>query len=51
VKGEAGDLVTVAAKGAYTGKPRVALIIQSELFDALDSVTLYACHCERSEAI
>lgn len=24
-----GDLVTVAAKGAYTGKPRPALVIQA----------------------
>lgn len=35
-----GDLVTVAAKGTYSGKPRVALIIQSDLFTELGSVTL-----------
>ncbi len=34
-----GDLVTVAAPGDYS-KPRPALIIQSELFDELPSVTL-----------
>lgn len=34
-----GDLVTVAAPGDY-GKPRPALIIQSDLFDELPSVTL-----------
>jgi len=34
-----GDVVTVAAPGDY-GKPRPALVIQSDLFDALPSVTL-----------
>ena len=34
-----GDLVTVAAPGD-TGKPRPALIIQSDLFEELPSVTL-----------
>jgi mRNA interferase MazF len=34
-----GDLVTVAAPGDY-GKPRPALVIQSELFDEMPSVTL-----------
>ena len=34
-----GDIVTVAAPGDF-GKPRPALVIQSELFDALPSVTL-----------
>lgn len=34
-----GDIVTVAAPGDY-GKPRPALIIQSDLFDELPSVTL-----------
>ncbi len=34
-----GDLVTVAAPGDY-GKPRPALVIQSDLFDDLPSVTL-----------
>lgn len=35
-----GDIVTVAAKGHYSGKPRPALILQSDLFSALGSVTL-----------
>ncbi|MBI2969160.1 MAG: type II toxin-antitoxin system PemK/MazF family toxin [Gammaproteobacteria bacterium] len=35
-----GDLVTVAAKGTYTGKPRAALVVQSDLFSELGSVTL-----------
>ncbi|MES2562184.1 MAG: type II toxin-antitoxin system PemK/MazF family toxin [Pseudomonadota bacterium] len=34
-----GDLVTVAVPGDY-GKPRPALVIQSDLFDELPSVTL-----------
>ena len=34
-----GELVTVAAPGDY-GKPRPALVIQSDLFDELPSVTL-----------
>jgi mRNA interferase MazF len=34
-----GDLVTVAAPGDV-GKPRPALVIQSDLFDELPSVTL-----------
>ena len=35
-----GSLVTVAAKGHYSGKPRPALVLQSDLFAAMDSVTL-----------
>ena len=35
-----GDIVTVAAKGHDSGKPRPALILQSDLFAALGSVTL-----------
>lgn len=34
-----GDLVTVTLKGDY-GKPRPALVIQSDLFDAHPSVTI-----------
>jgi mRNA interferase MazF len=36
-----GDLVTVAAKGAYTGKPRPAVVIQAgETLPYRDSVTV-----------
>ena len=36
-----GAIVVVAAKGAYTGKPRPAVIVQSQLFNATHaSVTL-----------
>jgi mRNA interferase MazF len=34
-----GDLVTIALPGAY-GKPRPALVIQADFFDALPSVTV-----------
>lgn len=29
-----GDIVVVATKGAYTGKPRPTLVVQSDLFNA-----------------
>ena len=36
-----GDIVVVATKGAYTGKPRPALVVQDDLFnDVHPSVTL-----------
>ena len=35
-----GDLVTIAQKGDYESKPRPAVVIQSDVFDALDSVTV-----------
>jgi mRNA interferase MazF len=35
-----GDVVTVAAKGHYSGKPRPALVVQADHFAALDSVTI-----------
>ncbi len=28
-----GDIVVVATKGAYTGKPRPALVVQSDVFN------------------
>ena len=34
-----GDLVTIVLPGAY-GKPRPALVVQSDLFDTLASVTV-----------
>jgi len=34
-----GDVVTIVLPGAY-GKPRPALVVQSDLFDALASVTV-----------
>lgn len=36
-----GDIVVVATKGAYTGKPRPAVIVQADIFNqAHASVTL-----------
>ncbi|GMV23605.1 MAG: type II toxin-antitoxin system PemK/MazF family toxin [Vicinamibacterales bacterium] len=36
-----GDIVVVSARGAYTGKPRPALVVQSDTFNATHaSVTL-----------
>lgn len=29
-----GDIVVIATKGPYTGKPRPALVVQSDLFNA-----------------
>jgi mRNA interferase MazF len=34
-----GDIVTIVLPGAY-GKPRPALVVQSDLFDSLASVTV-----------
>ena len=44
-----GDLVVVAAPGDY-GKPRPALVIQSDLFDELPSVTLCLVTSELRDA-
>jgi mRNA interferase MazF len=44
-----GDLVTVALQGDY-GKPRPALIIQSDLFDEHPSVTVLPVTSELREA-
>jgi mRNA interferase MazF len=35
-----GDIYTVAARGAYTGKPRPVVVIQDDRFDATSSVTV-----------
>jgi len=32
-----GAIVVVAARGAYTGKPRLALVVQSDLFNPTHS--------------
>ena len=44
-----GDLVTVAMQGAY-GKPRPALVIQSDLFDEHPSVTILPLTSEIHDA-
>ena len=38
-----GDLVTVAFKGPYTGKPRPALVVQSNDAAELSSVVVLVC--------
>ncbi len=45
-----GDIVTVAARGHYSGKPRPALIIQSDLFDEIPSVTVCLISSELYDA-
>ncbi|HVO27555.1 MAG TPA: type II toxin-antitoxin system PemK/MazF family toxin [Candidatus Margulisiibacteriota bacterium] len=44
-----GDLVTIALPGNY-GKPRPALVIQSDLFDAHPSVTVLPVTSELRDA-
>lgn len=44
-----GDIVTVALPGA-NGKPRPALVIQSDFFEALPSVTILPVTSEIREA-
>jgi hypothetical protein len=41
-----GEIVTIGLPGAY-GKPRPALVIQSDLFNALGSVTVLPVTSER----
>lgn len=44
-----GDLVTIAISGDY-GKPRPAIVIQSDLFDAHPSVTILPVTSELRDA-
>jgi mRNA interferase MazF len=37
-----GEIWSVAARGAYTGKPRPAVIVQDDRFDATASLTICA---------
>lgn len=45
-----GDLVTVAARGHYSGKPRPALIIQSDFFGDLSSIAICLISTESVDA-
>lgn len=45
-----GSLVTVAAKGHYSGKPRPAVILQSDLFAETSSVTIALLSSEPVDA-
>lgn len=44
-----GEVVTIVLPGAY-GKPRPALVIQSDLFDALGSLTVLPITSEQRAA-
>ncbi len=44
---ERGDVVVLATKGAYTGKPRPWVVVQNSAFAGLDSVTLCLITTER----
>ncbi len=45
-----GEIWSVAAPGAYTGKPRPAVIIQDDRFDATASVTICVLTTDPTEA-
>jgi mRNA interferase MazF len=45
-----GEIWTVAARGAYTGKPRPAVVVQDDRFDATASVTVCALTTDPTEA-
>jgi len=45
-----GELWTIAGGGDYTGKPRPAVIVQDDSFDATDSITLCAFTTDPTEA-
>lgn len=45
-----GEVWTLAGGGDYTGKPRPAVIVQDDLFDATASVTVCAFTTDPTEA-
>ena len=45
-----GEIWTVVARGAYTGKPRPAVVVQDDRFDATASVTVCAFSTNPIEA-
>jgi mRNA interferase MazF len=45
-----GELWTVAGGGDYAGKPRPAVILQDDRFDATDSITICALTTDPTEA-
>jgi mRNA interferase MazF len=45
-----GEIWTIAGEGDYTGKPRPAVIIQDDSFDATGSVTICAFTTDPTEA-
>ena len=45
-----GDIWTVSGSGNYAGKPRPAVILQDDSFDATDSITICAFTTDPTEA-
>jgi len=45
-----GEIWSVAARGAYTGKPRPAVIVQDDRFDATASLTICAMTSDPTDA-
>jgi mRNA interferase MazF len=45
-----GEIWTVAARDAYTGKPRPAVVIQDDHFDATASITICAMTTDPTDA-
>ena len=45
-----GEIWTVAGGGDYTGKPRPAVILQDDRFDATDSITICVFTTDPTEA-
>lgn len=45
-----GEVWTAAAGSGYTGKPRPAVVVQDDRFDATDSVTICAFTTDPTEA-
>ncbi len=45
-----GEIWTVAGGGNYTGKPRPAVIVQDDNFDATDSITICAFTSDPTDA-
>jgi mRNA interferase MazF len=45
-----GEIWSVAARGAYTGKPRPAVVVQDDRFDATASLTVCAMTTDPTDA-
>ena len=45
-----GEIWTIAGGGDYTAKPRPAVVLQDNRFDAIDSVTVCLLTTDRTEA-
>ena len=45
-----GEIWSVAARGVYTGKPRPAVVVQGDRFDATASITICAITSDATDA-